>query len=72
MKQKNNIQLILLGDGAVGKTSIIMQYKNKQFKNEHLATLGLDFVTKKLEKDSKEYNIKIWDTAGQDRFRTMT
>ena len=35
-----------MGDGAVGKTSIIKRYANKEFDEEHITTLGLDFVTR--------------------------
>ena len=63
---------MFLGDGEVGKTSIITQYKEGNFKADHLATLGLDYITKKHVRDGQEYNIKVWDTAGQERFHTMT
>ena len=71
---KRQIQLIILGDGAVGKTSLINQYTNKQFSEEHLTTLGLDFATRKYQtkSDGSEIPVKIWDTAGQERFRTIT
>ena len=54
-----------MGDGAVGKTSIINMFAEKKFSEEHLTTLGLDFVVKKYKtKDGREYTVKIWDTAG--------
>ena len=43
---KKGIQLIILGDGAIGKTSMINQYTKKIFSDDHLTTLGLDFGTK--------------------------
>ena len=71
--KKFQVQIIILGDGAVGKTSMIKQYMEKQFDDEHITTLGLDFATKKYtSSDGKEVNVKIWDTAGQERFRTLT
>ena len=54
--KKQVVQIIILGDGAVGKTSIIKQFSNKEFVDEHVATLGLDFVTEKFT--SKE-NINV-------------
>ena len=68
------MNLIILGDGSVGKTSMIKQYSEKKFTPSHMATLGLDYVSKNimLEGYSKEMAVKIWDTAGQERFRTMT
>ena len=72
--QKRQIQIIILGNGAVGKTSIINQYIEKKFQEDHLATLGLDFAQQKYitKEDGKEIPIKIWDTAGQERFKTLT
>ena len=72
MAQRKAVQIMFLGDGEVGKTSIITHYKEGTFSNEHLSTLGLDYITKKHVRDNIEYNIKVWDTAGQERFRTMT
>ena len=46
MNEKNKqYQIIILGDGAVGKTSMIKQFAEKQFDEDHLTTLGLDFKT---------------------------
>lgn len=61
---KKQVQIIILGDGAVGKTSIIKRYSDKEFDEEHITTLGLDFVTKKYTYDNIDTTIKIWDTAG--------
>jgi len=45
MNQKK-IQLIVLGDGAVGKTSLLKMYSDKQFTHDHKTTIGLDYVSK--------------------------
>ena len=74
MAKARGIQIIVLGDQSVGKTSIINMYVDNKFGDEHVASLGLDFATKKykVKSTSEEINIKIWDTAGQERFKTMT
>ena len=52
---------------------MIKQYTKKEFDEDHITTLGLDFATKKYAaEDGKEISAKIWDTAGQERFRTLT
>ena len=64
-----------MGDGSVGKTSMIKMYAEKKFTASHMATLGLDFVSKQFKPKNfpdKEMQVKIWDTAGQERFRTLT
>jgi small GTP-binding protein len=67
------MQIIVLGDGAVGKTSLLKRYSENQFSQSHMATIGLDFVSTKFTPPGEsDYNVKIWDTAGQDRFKTIT
>ena len=52
---------------------MIKMYSDQEFDEEHITTLGLDFVTKKFtSSDGLEVTIKIWDTAGQERFKTLT
>lgn len=61
--------VILLGDGAVGKTSLILQTVNNQFNDSLLSTIGVDYMEKKTKVDDKEIKLKIYDTAGQERFK---
>ena len=44
MKTQQNISVILLGDAAVGKSSLLSVYSGKKFEEKHMATLGLDYV----------------------------
>ena len=70
----NKFNVLILGNAAVGKTSIIKAYTNQAFYHSHQVTLGLDYVSHKFKPlgSEKEFNIKIWDTAGQERFRSLT
>mgnify|MGYP000872807846 CR=1 FL=1 len=74
MSANNKINIIVLGDGAVGKTSLLKMYAEGKFQESHMATLGLDYVSKAYTPDgaAQELQVKIWDTAGQERFRTLT
>ena len=65
-KANMKVNLILLGDGISGKTSIMETYQDNKFSDAHMATLGLDFVSKtfKPKNSDEEMNVKIWDTAG--------
>ena len=69
-----NINLIALGEGSVGKTSMRNRYSSSEVQEEHLATLGIEFLQNKykLRSDGQEISVKIWDTAGSERFRTIT
>ena len=52
---------------------MIKQYMDMKFDEDHITTLGLDYATKAYKtKDGKDVTVKIWDTAGQDRFKTLT
>ena len=49
-----------------------MRYSENQFTNNFYNTIGVDFKVKNLQVDGKDVKLQIWDTAGQDRFRTIT
>mmetsp|Transcript_22599 Transcript_22599/g.27952 ORF Transcript_22599/g.27952 Transcript_22599/m.27952 type:complete len:85 (-) Transcript_22599:477-731(-) len=68
--------IIIIGDGSVGKTSLLNMYSEGKITTDHMPTLGLDYITKNyMPADTTtgaSMQVKIWDTAGQDRFRTLT
>ena len=72
MNYDKTCQLLVIGDTSVGKTSLITRYTNGTFKDEYLATVGLDYYSKEEIINNKSINIKIWDTAGQERFKALT
>ena len=72
MKFDKTCQLLIIGDSSVGKTSILSRYANGTFKEEYLATVGLDYYTKDEIINNKTIQIKLWDTAGQERFKALT
>jgi small GTP-binding protein len=67
-----DVKLVVLGSAFVGKTSIINRYCNQVFNNETRSTVGAGFFTHALEIDQKEVTAMIWDTAGDERFRSVT
>lgn len=72
-QKKDSCSIIVLGEASVGKTSLINRFRNDQFQEQLLTTLGLDCTTKDIIlKSGKEAVMKIYDTAGQERFRTIT
>ena len=71
-KKNNNVNLITLGEGQVGKTSIIYRYIDDTFTSNYLATIGIDSKFKKIKLASgEEIKVKILDTAGQERFQSI-
>jgi len=71
-EEGNDIKLILVGEPGTGKTSLINVAIGQEFKEESNSTLSSTFVPKKFKKDGKEYNVNIWDTAGQEKYRSLT
>ena len=66
------LKYIIIGDAAVGKSNLLLRYVHGQFKPEYQLTIGVEFGAKNIEIDSKMFRIQIWDTAGQENFRSIT
>ena len=66
-------KILVIGDGAVGKSCIIRRYVDNEFESTHLQTVGLDFKLKNIQlDDGNSLKAQIWDTAGQERFHSIT
>ncbi|OHS99643.1 Ras-related protein Rab-19 [Tritrichomonas foetus] len=65
------IKLILLGDSNVGKTSIVQRYMHNKFQDEQSPTIGAAFDTSKILISGIQYELNIWDTAGQEAYRSL-
>jgi small GTP-binding protein len=65
------IKLLLLGDQAVGKTSLIVNYIDKAFYQNMIGTAGIDFKKKNIVVNEKKVKVTVFDTAGQERFRNI-
>jgi len=68
---KYNFKLLLIGDGAVGKTSLILKYVEDRFKHKYKPTLGVDLFIKQIRLSDCEAKLTIWDIAGQERFKII-
>ena len=66
-------KILLIGDGAVGKTCFLNRYIDDKFIESHLMTVGIDFKLKNIQlDDGKSCKAQIWDTAGQEKFHAIT
>ena len=65
-------KIVLLGETGVGKTSIITRYISGSFSQIVMTSTGSSFVAKKIElEDKKKVKLQIWDTAGQEKYRSL-
>lgn len=70
----DKFNIMVIGDEEVGKTTILERYFNKKFNSERKKTIGLEYFLKTYTdpKTKNIYNIKFWDTAGQEKFHSVT
>ena len=65
------LKFVILGEGRVGKTSILTRYFNKKFNEGEKSTINPAFYEKKFSYNGKYYDLKFWDTAGQEQFNAI-
>ena len=63
---------ILIGDSGVGKSCLVMQFIDKRSTKNHDITIGVEFGTKMVKVLDKNVKLQIWDTAGQENFRSIS
>ena len=63
---------VLLFNVVVGKSNILLQFVHKKFKTDHEITIGCEFGSKNINDEDVVMRIQIWDTAGQETFRSIT
>jgi len=66
-----NFKIVLLGEGCVGKTSLVLRYVEDKFHDKHFSTIQASFLTKKINLEGRRVTLAIWDTAGQERFHAL-
>ena len=64
-------KLIFLGDQSVGKSCILNRFMNDVFTEDYQATIGLDFQSKNVQIDNQDIHLLLYDTAGQEKFRSL-
>lgn len=65
----DGVKFILLGNGSVGKTSLMLSFTGKPIRVTHIKTIGIDMDKRTFKFQGKDIEVKIWDTAGQERYR---
>ena len=70
--QQKTVSILTVGETQVGKTSLILRFIDRVFYYDTKATIGIDYKVKNLNLLNTNVLIKIWDSAGQERFKTVT
>ena len=66
------LKYIIIGDAAVGKSNLLLRYIHGQFNPVYQITIGVEFGAKNINIKNKLFRVQIWDTAGQENFRSIT
>lgn len=66
------IKVVVVGNGAVGKSSMIQRYCKGIFTQEYKKTIGVDFLERQIEINGEDVRLMLWDTAGQEEFDAIT
>lgn len=65
-------KIILIGSSGVGKSSLLQRYIQKAFNDSYASTIGVDFFMKSINIGEKSIKLQLWDTAGTEKFRSIT
>jgi Ras-related protein Rab-2A len=66
------LKYIIIGDSSVGKSNILKYFKDGIFEEKSQPSIGVQFISKNIKLDDITFRLQIWDTAGQECFRSMT
>eukprot|EP00742_Colponemidia_sp_Colp-10_P000388 GILJ01000425.1.p1 GENE.GILJ01000425.1~~GILJ01000425.1.p1 ORF type:complete len:214 (-),score=20.34 GILJ01000425.1:287-928(-) len=66
------LKVLIVGDAAVGKSSLMLRYAEDSFSGHHTSTIGIDFKVVTSSHEGKVVKLQVWDTAGHERFRTIS
>eukprot|EP01006_Ploeotia_vitrea_P042850 TRINITY_DN66664_c8_g3_i1.p1 TRINITY_DN66664_c8_g3~~TRINITY_DN66664_c8_g3_i1.p1 ORF type:complete len:270 (+),score=0.21 TRINITY_DN66664_c8_g3_i1:23-832(+) len=70
--QNQKLNIIMLGPSGVGKTSLMFRFAGIEFNEHESPTIGIEFTSVILDLNGTRVEVRIWDTAGQEKFRAIT
>lgn len=66
------LKFVIVGDTNVGKSCILLRFTDKRFRAQHDVTIGVEFGSRVVEAEGELFKCHVWDTAGQESFRSIT
>ena len=70
-KYGTGIKITLIGNSGVGKTCIILRFTTGKYNDDVITTKGANYSPKNIKINGKDYQLDIWDTAGQEQYRSL-
>jgi small GTP-binding protein len=67
-----SLKIIIVGDSAIGKSCFLIRYVRDTYDEDTQPTLGVEFLTKIIQTSTHRIQLQLWDTAGQELFRSVT
>lgn len=67
-----SLKVVIVGNGAVGKSSMIQRFCKGTYTRDYKKTIGVDFLEREIEIDGEDVRLMLWDTAGQEEFDAIT
>lgn len=67
-----SLKIVVVGDSGVGKTCFLIRYVQDNFEEDTQPTLGVEFLSKIVQSETHRIQLQLWDTAGQEVFRSVT
>ena len=71
-QEDSPLKILVIGESADGKSCLLLRYTDNKFQETFMTTIGVDFKTKFIDIDGNHVKRQIWDTAGQEKFRSIT
>jgi Ras-related protein Rab-2A len=65
-------KIIIIGDSGIGKSCVLKRLMEDDFKDDHDITVGVEFGSNLIKVEDKILKLQVWDTAGQESFRSIT
>ncbi len=74
MQEKHDFlfKIVMIGDHGVGKTQLITRYTTNEFYMHSSTTIGVEFTTRTMTIDGKLLGAQLWDTAGEEKYKSLT
>ena len=60
--------MVVIGESGVGKSNLILRFKENRFDEDLMPTVGLDFYSEDFNIKDRKIRVQIWDTAGQEKY----